>query len=631
MKRKLSFFLPIIVLFLSLSCDKDSNLNKPNFLWITCEDITTMLGCYGDPTALTPNLDKLAANGIQFNNAFATAPVCSPSRSCLVTGVYATSLGTQNLRSAFAIPSDIETLPQILRVNGYYCTNNSKEDYNFTDSNIWDESSKTAHWRNRQGNQPFYSVFNIETTHQSQIFGSDESFHIKYGKLLTDDQRQDPDEIQLAPYFFDSPEVRKLWARYYDLVTIMDKQVADILAQLEEDGLVDNTIIFYFSDHGTGMPRSKRALNNSGVQVPFIMHIPEKSRGVFDSKPGTQSEDIVSFVDFPPTLLSMAELPIPAYMQGKSFFGNKSEQNAKYAFATSDRVDEAFELSRAVKSKRFSYIRNFLPHHPLIQPNYYSDKSEIMKELYRLKGLTPYEEMTEAQQSMWHPRRPPEELYDLENDPYEVNNLSQNPDFKDVLTEMRKALTDWMIKTKDSGLIPESYLLEHTHEATTYEITQKEELYPIKKILDVNDLILIKGIDQQRLSSYLSDDHELIRYWAAVSLHYLSKPNVQTIEALEYTLTDNSLLVRLAAAETLCSFSLCSELAQQNIVSGMLSDNEAHMLYAARIFELHKQNASFIHDDVQEFFQQICESSSGKWKGYDLYSCWALTEAFKDQ
>ena len=631
MKNRPTFFLSILVIFLFLSCDKNSNHEKPNFLWITCEDITTMLGSYGDPVALTPHLDKFASNGIQFNNAFATAPVCSPSRSCLVTGVFATSLGTQNLRSEFAIPSEIRTLPHILRDNGYYCTNNSKEDYNFNDSTIWDESSKTAHWRNRAKNQPFYSVFNIETTHQSQIFGDDDSFHNKYGKLLPDDQRHKPEDIELTPYFFDTPEVRKLWARYYDLVTIMDGQVADILAQLNEDGLADNTIVFYFSDHGTGMPRSKRALNNSGVQVPFIVHVPEKFQDLFDAKPGTKTDDIVSFVDFPPTILAMAGLPIPDYMQGTSFTGDPSKQNTKFAFATSDRVDEAFELSRTVKSKKYSYIRNFLPHQPLIQPNYYSDKSEIMKELYRVKELTPYKDMTVAQQSMWHPRRFPEELYDLESDPHEINNLAFNPDYRKVLIEMREALKDWMIKMHDSGLVPEGYLIEHTDDNTAYDITQRDELYPVNKILEINELILDKEIDQQRLTEYLSDDHELNRYWAAISLHYVSEPTAETLEELKNVLNDNSLLVRLAAAETLCSFGRCSEHAQQNILSGMLSENEAYMLYASRIFELNKQNATAIQDDVKDFYQRISESSSGKWKGYDLYSCWSLTQAFNDQ
>ncbi len=633
MKRTTNILHYIIIFFIFFTCCQRKSLNitqdKPNILWITCEDITPMQGSYGDQVAFTPNLDKLASEGIQFNNAYSTAAVCSPARSCLISGVYATTLGTQNLRSEFKIPNEIRTLPHILRENGYYCTNNYKEDYNFTDTTIWNESSHESHWRNRLKGQPFFSVFNIETTHQSQIFGNDESFYNKYGKLLTDELRHHPDSIQIAPYYFDSPEVRKLWARYYDLVTIMDQQVADLLGQLREDGLEENTIIFYFSDHGTGMPRAKRALYNSGVKVPFIVYVPDKYKHMINQTPGTINNDIVSFVDFPPTILSLAGIPHPEYMVGQSFLGDYRGSPREYAFATSDRVDEAFELSRTVKNKKFSYIRNFLPHLPLIQPNYYSDQSEIMQELYRLKALTPYSRMTEAQQSMWHPRRSPEELYDLENDPFEVNNLANDPAYNNVLLDMRRALKDWMIETHDTGLIPESFLLDNTMEEPAYNIAQNQNIYPIDEILTLNDLILNNPIDELNLAENLSDSHELIRYWAALSLQYLDNPSQLTINKLNHALNDTSLLVKLAAAETLCALNICSDTAQKNILDGLHSTNEAEMLYASRIYELYKEQATAIKDNVMKFHQSICEKSHSKWKGYDLYACWALTEAFK--
>ena len=630
MRSFTSIFSLFILLIFLLSCESNifDETKKPNFLWITCEDISVMQGSYGDEIALTPHLDAFAAEGIQYNNAYSTAPVCSPARSCLVTGVYATSLGTQNLRSEFKIPHEIRTLPHILRENGYYCSNNYKEDYNFTDTTIWDESSNTAHWRNRNDGQPFYSVFNLETTHQSQIFGDDNSFYNTYGKLLTAEQRHDPNKIILAPYFFDSPEVRKLWARYYDLVTIMDQQVADLLSKLKEDGLEENTIIFYFSDHGTGMPRSKRALYNSGVRVPFIIHIPENYTHLLKQAIGSQNDDIISFIDFPPTILSIASIPIPGYMQGNPFLENAKSTPSKYAFATSDRVDEAFELSRTVKSKQYSYIRNFLPHQPLIKPNYYSDKSEIMKELYRLKEITPYPTMTKAQKTMWEPRRAPEELYELGVDPFEVNNLANDPGFKEVLLEMRQALNHWMIETHDTGLVPESYLLNHTSKEPPYTIAQNANVYPLGEILKLNDLILGEIIDQQKLTDYLSNSHELIRYWAAVSLQYVENPNQSTLEKLSKTLSDSSQLVKLAASETMCSYGMCSSEAQQHILDGLHSDNEAEMLYASRIYELHNDKTPDIRANAMKFYQRICEQSQGKWKGYDLYACWALTEAF---
>ena len=616
------------ILFFSCTVKSPENQQaseKPNILWITCEDITPMIGCYGDPLAHTPNIDNLASGGILFKNAYSTAPVCSPSRSCLVTGVYATSLGTQNLRSDFEIPKFIRTLPHILRDKGYYCTNNYKEDYNFYDSTIWDESSHDAHWRNRPDSKPFFSVFNFETTHQSQIFGNDSSFYAKYGHLLTDEERTKPNDIILQPYYFDSPMVRKLWARYYDLVRIMDRQVGDILHQLEEDGLKDNTIVFFYSDHGTGMPRAKRALYNSGVRVPFIVFIPEKYKYLTSYEPGTLTDDMVSFVDFPPTVLNMLGIKIPDYMQGHAFLGDNVEKR-DFVFATSDRVDEAFEISRTVKSKKFSYIRNFLPYLPLIQPNFYTDQSEIMQELLRLKPITV---MTPAQKSMWLPRRLPEELYDLENDPFETNNLAGEPAYQDVLVRMRLELEKWLLETHDTGLIPEGYLLENCGRQTAYELARSEDFYPVERVLETNDMLLSPDTDPKLLIEKLNDEEILVRYWAAVCLRYLNNPADEMIEALQGAIQDPSVYVRLAAAETLCTLDHCNSETMDVILSGLKSDEKIISLMAARIFELNKDKAVKIIPEVRKIQESICAEAAGKWQGYDLYACWALNEAFK--
>jgi len=629
MKTSITACLYFAFLVTFLSCKSDGNQSaedkRPNILWITCEDITTMIGSYGDALAITPNIDNLASNGIQFNNAYATAPVCAPSRSCLVTGVYATSLGTQNLRSDFKIPEFIRTLPHILRENGYYCSNNYKEDYNFFDSTIWDESSHEAHWRKRPAGKPFFSVFNIETTHQSQIFGNDDVFYQKYGHQLSEEERTQPEKIQLPPYFFDSPQVRKLWARYYDLVKLMDRQVGDILKELEQDGLEDNTIVFFYSDHGTGMPRAKRALYNSGIKVPLIIHFPEKFQHLTVHQPGTKTEDIVSFVDFPPTVLNMLDILVPEYMQGKPFLGKNTGKN-EFVFATSDRVDEAFEISRAVKSKRYSYIRNFLPHLPLIQPNFYTDQSEIMQELLRLKGTAV---MTPAQQSMWLPRRPPEELYDLEQDPYETSNLAGDPNYKDVLATMRNELNTWLKQTHDTGLIPEGYLLENCDTETAYSISTNKEFFPIENILETNNLLLEDPISNNLLIKQLKDNKMLVRYWAAITMQYIEQPDQGLIDALNEAVQDESPYVQLAASESLCALGTCTTQAQKAILSGLESADLMIVLMAARIFELHKNKALEIHEEVRAIHKRLCAESEGKWKGYDLYACWALNETFK--
>jgi uncharacterized sulfatase len=368
------------------------------------------------------------------------------------------------------IPEEIVPFPEYLRDLGYYCTNNAKEDYNFIDTTMWDESSKEAHWRNRNGKQPFFSVFNLGMTHQSQIFGTFRQFDNTYGHLLSDEERCQPQEIVLPPFYSDSPTVRMLWARYYDLVTIMDKEVGNILRQLDEDGLSDNTIVFFYSDHGMGLPRGKRALYDFGIKIPLIVKAPGKYQQLFGLKPGTGSDKLVNFADFAPTILAIAGISSPAYMQGSSFLEAPSKnENKGYIFATSDRVDEAFELSRVVILKDYKYIRNYMPHLPLLQPNFYTDQSEIMQELYRISD---YQALSPFQQAMFRKKRLPEELYDLKNDPHELNNLVKSEKHKDMLISMRKAHINWVRKTYDTGLMPEYIMHDLSNHATPYDIAK---------------------------------------------------------------------------------------------------------------------------------------------------------------
>ena len=239
--------------------------------------------------------------------------------------MYATSLGTQHLRSEVELPEKIKCFPEYLRAAGYYCSNNYKKDYNFIDVNVWDESSREAHWRKRKSGQPFFSVFNFVSTHQGQINGSDEEFLANYGSKLKPEERHDPAKVFLPPYYPDAPFVRKIWAHYYDLITFMDKQVGDLLSQLEADGLADDTIVFFFSDHGLGIPRFKRTLYDTGLHVPLIVRFPQRYRHLAPHQPGGRTGRLVSFVDFGPAVLSLAGLPTPIYMQGRPFLGSRAD------------------------------------------------------------------------------------------------------------------------------------------------------------------------------------------------------------------------------------------------------------------------------------------------------------------
>jgi N-sulfoglucosamine sulfohydrolase len=627
LNRMSKCFLPLVASFLFLyGCTSvdTSDRTRPNILWITSEDMNAFIGAFGDRHAITPNLDKLAERGVSYHNAFATAPVCSPSRSCLITGVYATSMGTQHLRSEITIPDLVKPFPKYLRQAGYYCSNNGKEDYNFSDTAIWDESSSKAHWRDRKEGQPFFSVFNFETTHQSQVFGSDSAFQAKYGQYLQPGEKHDPGQIQAPPYHFDSPVVRKLWARYYDLVTLMDRQVGEILRELEEEGLTDETIVFYFSDHGTGMPRSKRALYDSGLSVPLIIAAPDPWLDQLDLPPGSERDELVSFVDFAPTMLSITGIPIPVHMQGKAFLG-PAKQTQDYVFGHSDRVDEAYEVSRTVRNKQYRYIRNYLPHLPLIQPNFYTDQSEIMQELLRLKDAGT---LTPAQQMMWRSTRDPEELYDIENDPFQVLNLAALPQYDSVLSEMRSAHNNWVHETFDSGLIPEPLMHFLVEGNTIYEMIRNGEAFPTDRVLNITDRML-DGDTPGYAVDFLKDPNPVVRFWAAMIYQIRGWEDPGVSSALMKCLGDSVASVRLTAAKALCNHGVCDQ-ALDVILAEIEGGNKLDRLMAARTFEELGALAEPIQDEVKTWMEIHCPQED--WDlYYELYSCWALEEAFKRQ
>ncbi|MHC4323284.1 MAG: sulfatase-like hydrolase/transferase [Planctomycetota bacterium] len=600
---------------------------KPNILWITCEDVSPLLGCYGDKLAITPNIDKLAGEGLRYTRAFATAPVCAPSRSCLVTGVYATSLGTQHLRSLVELPEKIKCFPEYLRAAGYYCSNNYKKDYNFIDVNVWDESSHDAHWRKRRDGQPFFSVFNFVSTHQGQINGTDEEFDAKYTSKLEPAERHDPDKISLPPYYPDTKFIRKIWARYYNLITFMDKQVGDLLGQLEADGLADNTIVFFFADHGLGIPRFKRTLYDSGLHVPLIVRFPERYQHLSPGRPGETVDNLVSFVDFPPTVLSLTGLPIPNYMQGRALLGERAKPPRRYIFGASSRVDEAYEFSRCVRDERYKYIRNFLPHLSYIQPSEYPDRAEIMKELRRIVAE---EELTPAQKMLWAPTRPVEELYDTAEDPHEINNLINNSDKKAVLKRLRKTLHDWMLQTRDTGLLPEAEMHIRAEGSTPYTMARNARKYPQRRIFAAADLVG-QGPDKiPKIIRLLGDSDGVVRYWAVIALDALGPQARRATDALENLLQDASPNVRFAAAGVLCRTGSC-EAALPVLADGLTQERQETVLYAAREIQRIGADAIPIVEQMREA-QGRYKNPDGSYKNnnHAMFIDWALKYALEN-
>jgi N-sulfoglucosamine sulfohydrolase len=443
---------------ISLSASENTKAPKPNILWVSCEDISPDLGCYDDSYAVSPNIDKLAAQGVRYTNVYSHSGVCAPTRSGIITGMYPTTIGTHQMRCKGVPPAYVKCFSEYLRADGYYCTNNVKTDYQFDPPpSAWDENSRKAHWRGRDKNQPFFAVFNFITSHESQIRNRSKNMLRRLANLKPH-EKHDPAKAVLPPYYLDTPIVRKDWAQYYDIITLMDKQVGDVLKQLEDDGLADNTIVWFWGDHGRGLPRCKRWIYDSGIRIPLIIRVPAKLQKLAmpdnpDAvKAGTVNDDLIAFIDFAPTMLSLAGIKIPEHIQGRAFLGNQKAKSREYIYAARDRMDEAYDIIRAVRDKRYKYIRNYMPHLARAQDIEYMNMMPTMQEMRRLNAEG---KLKGPQKQYFEPTKPVEELYDTLADPHEIENLANNPEHKSVLEQMRKVHQDWMKKTGDVGLIPE--------------------------------------------------------------------------------------------------------------------------------------------------------------------------------
>ena len=445
---------------------------RPNILWITSEDNSPDLGCYGDAYAATPVLDALAAQGTRYTRCFSVSGVCAPSRSAIITGMDPCGIGTQHMRIRAVPPPFVKCFPEYLRGAGYWCTNRVKTDYQFeAPLSAWDQNGKQAHWRNRpDAEQPFFSVWNITASHESQVRLPDDAFAARTRKL-TPEQRHDPAAAVLPPYYPDTPAVRNNWARYYDVVTAMDHEVGEILKELEDDGLAEDTIVFYYGDHGRGLPRAKRWIYDSGLHVPLLVRFPEKWRPA-GHEPGGVNGELVSFVDLGPTVLSLAGVQVPRHMQGRPFLGDRQAPPRQYVHAARDRMDESYEFIRAVRDRRYKYIRNFEPEKPRSQKIWYMEKMPIMKEWRRLHAEG---KLNAVQARFFESPKEIEELYDTEADPHEVDNLAGDPALRPVLERMRGELARWMEEVGDLGFVAEADMLEAMRPGGRYAVTQPAE------------------------------------------------------------------------------------------------------------------------------------------------------------
>ena len=455
-------------------------LDRPNILWLSAEDHGPHLGCYGDTYADTPNLDAFAKSSLLYKNAISTAPVCAPARTTIICGMYAPSLGAHHMRSEVAKPEWLKFYPQYLREAGYYCTNNSKTDYNIQHNirDIWDESSRKAHYDKRKKGQPFFAIFNQTCTHESQI------------RSRNSKTKHDPSKAPVPPYHPDVPAVRDNWAQYYDRLSQMDQWFGAHLRALREKGLADDTIVIFWADHGSGMPRGKRYAGWSGLHVPMIMHIPEKWKHLRppEYNSGDTSNRLVGFVDLGATMLSLAGIQPPAFLQGKPFAGKHVTAKPTHSFGFRGRMDERPDCSRTVTDGRFVYIRNFMPHLPHGQVLHYQMETQSTRIWRRLHKQG---KLNKVQSAFWE-RKAPEELYDISKDPHETRNLAQDATFGDTLRSMREALYQNLEKTFDVALLPEGLLhdLASQHNLTPADLARDKSLYSIENIRAASDILL---------------------------------------------------------------------------------------------------------------------------------------------
>ena len=520
--------------------------DRPNILWLTSEDNGIFwVSCYGGPNCQTPNIDRLAAEGFRYLHCFDNAAVCAPTRSTWITGMYAISNGTQPMRSRNDIPHDvIKYYPDMLRQAGYHTSNWTKTDYNIggrPDRDCWDllNRKKRFGWRERKPGQPFFAVVNSTSSHESRAHGNVEN------------TRHDPAKMKLHAYHPDLPVIRKNYAKYADAVENMDNDIGETLAALKEDGLYEDTIIIYCSDHGGVMPRSKRFLYSSGTHCPLIVRIPEKYKHLWPAeKPGTTVDRLVSFVDMPKTWLSLAGAEVPETFQGTVFLGEGIEPEPKYHLSFRERADERCDSVRMIRDTRYAYYKNYMP---------YAPAGQYLAYLWRAPAAPAWERhhregKTDEVTGRFFRPRVSEEFYDTVQDFDNVHNLIEAPEHQGRIERMRRAMREMQLELYDSGLLPESTRMRRAraHGVTIYEMVRDPKLYPLASYLDAADRAL-EG-DPANLPTFVrdaADRDEGIRYWAVVGLHLLKDKAAPAVQTLEKALQDDEDEVRMMAAWTL--------------------------------------------------------------------------------
>ena len=559
--------------------------DQPNILWLTIEDIGPELGCYGDPDARTPNIDAFAKESLRFKTVWSNYPVCAPARTTIITGRYASSMAAGNMRSEMPLPTNVVMFPALLRQAGYYCTNNSKEDYNVAKpEGVWDESGKKAHYRNRKQGQPFFAVFNHTGTHESKI-------RVRPHTAVTD-----PASLTLPPFWPDLPEIREDLGQYYDNINRMDGWFQKQLDDLKKSGQADNTIVFFYGDHGSGMPRYKRYAGDTGYRVAMIVHIPQKYQHLaLDYEPGSVSDRLVSFVDLAPTVLSLSGGTPQPTMEGRAWFGPRAQPAEDFLFGFRERMDERIDLSHCLRDERFAYTANYMPQLPAGQSLAFQMETPTTLKWYEAfkNGQT-----NEIQSAFWLPRSA-EEFYDLNVDPYCVKNLIDDPQWKDQISRFRVAHRKKALASPDYSFIPESISIRSDNTSSVADAFEAAQ---------TASLLATDPTSDEQVLKMLQDDDPSVRYWATNGVGLRVKrwkdTTPETFNNVSQTLVDRledeELIVRVAAADALVSHDIASDENRAKALAELLTLadlSQSNFLVAAAALNVLDRNQGLLDDE----------------------------------
>ena len=576
--QKSVFLLPLLI-------GSTAFAQKPNILWITIEDTSPQfIGCYGNKDARTPVIDRLAKEGVQFTNAFSTGTVSSPSRTCIITGVKTYKTGTGNHRSNYPVPSFIKGFPYYLQKEGYYTTNNSKTDYNVADEarfikEAWNESSNKAGWENRKPGQPFFAVYNFMDSHQSRTMTESYDWYLKnvLDKISVKDRIGDND-FEMPPFYNNSPEMRKQFARVYNSIKLTDNKIGELLARLEKDHLKDSTIVFFYADHGEGVPRGKTNGINFGYRVPFVIWFPEMYKHLSPWETGgTVTDELIDFEDLAQTLINLAGGRIPDYLTGRKLLGKNRSKPADHLILSSDRSDNGIDLVRSVTNGKFMYSRNFMPFMPQARYIRYMEIGEIKQQMR--KDLSD-NKLNPLQKSLFEDR-PAEFLYDIENDIWETKNLANDPTYITVLEKMRSQMKTEILQSRDILLLPEYEIGLIPSTTTPYEFRLSDRNYPVGEIYEAASLSGFRGKEfAEKQIKLLNNANKIVRYWAIVGLRSQNSSDLKRFQNIIIKAMDDSYLPVAITASAIAYQEFSNPLASENLKKQSASENKDLALIA---------------------------------------------------